>query len=116
MGIDSGNSLTALYHERWLMTGRKPGTIFVPMVSNQFFPRVPFAFHRHHCRRRGTGGAVPAQGGHGAKARGRGQGHDLGKHENGNAELRPEVKALTLLSWKGTATSLTGLRHHGWPG
>ncbi len=45
-----------------------------------------------------------------------GKAADLGKHENGNAELRPEVKALTLLSWKGTATSLTGLRHHGWPG
>ena len=82
------------------------------------FSFFSFLFHRHHCRRRGTGGAVPAQGGHGAKARGRGEGHDLGKHENGNAELRPEAKALTLLSWQGTATSLTGLRHqpHGWPG
>ena len=75
MDVDSGNSLTALYHERWPMTGRKPGTIFVPTGSNQFFPRVPFAFHRQDCRRRGTGGAVPAQGGHGAKARGRGEGH-----------------------------------------
>ena len=45
-----------------------------------------------------------------------GKATDLAKHENGNAELRPEAKALTLLSWKGTATSLTGLRHHGWPG
>jgi hypothetical protein len=32
MGVDTGNSLTALYHERWLMTDRKPGTIFVPTV------------------------------------------------------------------------------------
>jgi hypothetical protein len=38
MGVDSGNSLTALYHERWLMTGRKPGTIFVPTVFSQFSP------------------------------------------------------------------------------
>ena len=38
MGIDSGNSLTALYHERWLMTGRKPGTIFVKQFPTHFFP------------------------------------------------------------------------------
>ena len=38
MIVDSGNSLTALYHYLWLMTCRKPGTIFVQTVSNQFFP------------------------------------------------------------------------------
>ena len=38
MGVESGNSLTALYHEHWPMTCRKPGTIFVPTVFNPFFP------------------------------------------------------------------------------
>ncbi|WP_162800640.1 hypothetical protein [Acidibrevibacterium fodinaquatile] len=42
MGIDSGNSLTALYHERWPMTVRKPDKIFVPTVSNHFFPFLFF--------------------------------------------------------------------------
>jgi hypothetical protein len=32
MGVDSSNSLTVLYHERWLMTGRKPGKIIAPAV------------------------------------------------------------------------------------
>jgi hypothetical protein len=39
----------------------------LPTVSNQFFPRVLFAFCCQHCRRRGTGGAVPAQGGQGSE-------------------------------------------------
>ena len=35
--VDIGNPLTELYHERWPVTRGKPGTIFVPTVSNQFF-------------------------------------------------------------------------------
>ncbi|MCA7120260.1 MAG: hypothetical protein LGL72_12810 [Acidibrevibacterium sp.] len=116
MGLDSGNSLTALYHERWPMTGRKPGTIFVPTILEIFSPHVllpPIAIT--------VGTAEPAapcphKAGTAPRLGADGKAADLGKHENGNAELRPEVKALTLLSWKGTATSLTGLRHHGWPG
>jgi hypothetical protein len=32
MGVDSGNFLTALYHERWPMTVIKPGKIIAPAV------------------------------------------------------------------------------------
>ena len=98
------------------MTGRKPGTIFVPTVSNPFFPVF---FSRSAAI---TGGAAepaapcPHKAGTAPRLGAEGKATDLAKHENGNAELRPEAKALILLSWKGTATSLTGLRHHGWPG
>jgi hypothetical protein len=73
MGVDSSNSLTALYHERWLMTGRKPDKIITPTVFNPFFPVFFSRSAASTGRWRGTGGAVPALCGHGAKARGRGQ-------------------------------------------
>jgi hypothetical protein len=63
MGVDSGNSLTALYHERWPVIGGKPGTIFVQTVSNPFFPVFFSRYDASTGRGCGTGGAVPAQGG-----------------------------------------------------
>ena len=70
MGVESSNSLTALYHESWLMTGREPGTIFVPTVFNPFFPIFLSRSAAITGWGRRTGGAVPALCGHGAKARG----------------------------------------------
>ena len=49
---------------------QKTGHDFRANGFQPIFSRVLFAFCCHHCRRLGTGGAVPAQGGHGAKPRG----------------------------------------------
>ena len=39
IGIDSGNSLTALYHERWPVTGGKPGKIAAIRLAEDFVRR-----------------------------------------------------------------------------
>ena len=117
--VDSGNSLTALYHKRWPMTCRKPGTIFLPTILEIFPPMFfclpsPSLAGLRNPRRRARLVRARRQGS-GQTARPR----TLASTKTATLSFGPRRKpSPSSLSWKGTATSLTGLRHrpHGWPG